>query len=102
MTKHGCRPFVACLAFALSLFVSPVVAMPCGNRESVTAHLSGVYAEKLAGAGLETGGLLVEVWIAGDGETWTIFTTDANGMSCLLASGTDWHGVIVTPPGDPV
>jgi hypothetical protein len=34
---------------------------------------------------------LIEVWTTSTGNTWTILMTRADGISCVMATGTNWY-----------
>lgn len=77
-------------------------ATSCGPRDSVIVQLADKYAEGPAGVGLATNGGLMELWTAGDGQTWTLFITMPNGQSCLLAAGENWQTLqlaVIAGPG---
>lgn len=71
----------------------------CGARDIVTQTLSQEFGESPLGAGLEGDTALYEVWQSEDGESWTILRTRADGVTCVLATGTDWRPALPRPPG---
>lgn len=57
----------------------------------VVERLTDRYGETLAAGGLRSDNHLLEVWAAVDTGTWTVLMTRADGIACVLATGTDWH-----------
>ena len=62
-------------------------------HEQVVEVLRHRYKEAPAFIGLASGGAVVEVFTASDGETWTIVVTMPDGMSRVLAAGESWEAV---------
>ena len=69
----------------------------CGKRESALAYLARRYQEHPAAVGLATNNQVVELLVAESG-SWTILITQANGTSCVAASGEAWERVAVPKP----
>ncbi len=63
----------------------------CAPRDVIVERLTGNFGEGLAGGGLRSESQLLEVWAAPETGTWTVLITGADGKTCVLASGTDWH-----------
>ncbi|MDJ0826995.1 MAG: hypothetical protein QNJ16_15990 [Rhodobacter sp.] len=63
----------------------------CGPREAVIERLKGGFGEGLAAGGLRSEAQVLEVWAAPETGTWTVLMTRADGISCVMASGTNWH-----------
>src|SRR5690606_6971432 len=82
------------LCCAVASIAAPLAAQAqaaqCMNRDALVAALEQRYAEGLLGRGLQSEQQLIEVFMSPDGESWTILQTYPNGMSCIVASGTDW------------
>ena len=82
---------------ALSLVVGvgiPAAFAACAQRDIVVERLKSRYDESFAAGGLQTGAsssTLVEVWASEETGTFTVMLTSANGLSCVVATGTDWH-----------
>ena len=81
---------------ALGVFImsSPAIAANCADRETVVKRLSTHYDEQPAAAGLQTEDdkqALVEVWSSRETGTFTVMMTMPDGMTCIVATGTDWH-----------
>ncbi len=70
----------------------PVLAQTaCAPREALIKQLDTKYSETLTGGGLRNDSQVLEIWTAPETGTWTALLTTAEGMSCILATGTDWH-----------
>ncbi len=85
------------LGLAAALAVAGIGAAPahaqnaCAPRDTVLERLKTGYGETLAAGGLRSQSQVLEVWASEDTGTWTVLMTDANGMTCVMASGTNWH-----------
>jgi hypothetical protein len=66
-------------------------SMPCGDRDEMLSHLSQKYAEKPVALGLATNGSVVEVLSTKAGDSFTIVYTMPNGLTCLMAAGSNWQ-----------
>lgn len=64
---------------------------PCGKRDDLLSHLSQKYSEKPVAMGLATNGSVVEVLSSKDSGSFTIVYTMPNGMTCLMAAGSNWE-----------
>ena len=84
------------LALVLLIFLAvPASAAPqCGPRADILKFLATKYNETTRVVGL-AGDAVIEVH-ASDSGTWTITMTTANGVTCLLASGSAYDAI---PPG---
>lgn len=61
----------------------------CGPHDRVTTHLAERFGEARQMIGLATNRLVVEIYASSDTGTWTIIATRPDGVTCLVASGTD-------------
>lgn len=96
--KQASRPATALLAVAAAMVT--VSAAPsattaqsrqvCDKRSDVLTHLAKKYSEKPAAVGVTANGGIVELLSQKDGKTWTLIVTMPNGISCLIAAGSDW------------
>jgi hypothetical protein len=87
---------------ALFLPIAMISAGPviCAKRSDVVAHLAARFGEAPLARGLAENGVLLEIFAAQDGATWTAMTTYADGTSCLVAFGRFWEltpGVKLVP-----
>ncbi|WP_235962671.1 hypothetical protein [Jannaschia marina] len=90
------RPMLP-LALLTTLLAAPALAQTqanCAPRDMVVERLSGHYGEAFSGGGLQSAETVFEVWVSEADGNWTILMTDAQGVSCIMAAGTDWT------PGD--
>ena len=79
---------------ALLAAIGPTTAFAqaaCASREIVIEKLSDKYGESFAGGGLQNATSVFEVWFSKEKGTWTILMTRADGLSCIMASGTNWR-----------
>lgn len=77
----------------------PAHAQDCAQRDQVTSRLALEFSEQLTAGGLNaaTGeGSIVEVWTSPETGTFTVIATDATGLSCILATGTDYFSASVS------
>ena len=91
------------IGLALLLPTSLHAQAACADRESVVASLTTKYGESFAGGGLQNSEQILEVWFSEEKGTWTVLLTRANGRTCIMASGTNWHdsGDVKVPAGIP-
>ena len=78
---------------AMLIGAAPAHAANCAKREMVVDRLKVKYSEQLTAGGLQssrTATTVVEVWSSPETGTFTVMLTNANGVSCIVASGTDW------------
>ena len=90
---------VGVLALAL---IAPTLAQAqsnCAARDRVVQSLETSYGEVFAGGGMQNAQRIFEVWFSEEKGTWTILMTNADGKSCIMASGTNWReGDGIKPP----
>lgn len=70
----------------------------CAERAIVTEHLASKFGEDFAGGGLRNAQSIFEVWVSHENGTWTIIQTQADGTSCVMASGTHWRDALPESP----
>ena len=87
------RQLTTALVFGMAAMAPPAFAQQpaCGERDSLTERLESRYNEHQTGLGLQTNNRLVEIWTSQDTGSWTIIVTLADGTSCILATGENWH-----------
>lgn len=81
----------------IAVMSTPAIASAqasCGNRDMVVERLASGYGESFQGGGLQSEERVFEVWFSEDQSTWTILLTRADGVSCVMASGTNWREAI--------
>lgn len=89
------------LTFGLVALMSPAVAQSCAGRDAVIGKLQEKYAEQLTAGGLQPmhrGQSMIELWASAETGTFTVLLTDANGVSCIVAAGTDYFQATPVPP----
>ena len=87
---------VAAVVGATLIFGSAAFAQgsSCANREMIVDRLQSKYGESRQSAGLNQNNGMVEVFASTETGTWTILVTMPNGMSCLMAAGKSWQGMV--------
>lgn len=83
------------LLAAVSLLPLPAVAQTgdaprCMKRDEVVAALSERYKEAPAAVGVQDKNTVIEIFRSRNGESWTILQSFPDGVSCVVAAGTDW------------
>ncbi len=73
----------------------------CGNREVIVKTLDTRFKENRQAMGLASSINLLEVFVSKHG-TWTIISTRANGIACIVAAGKSWMSLPANPKGDAV
>jgi len=71
----------------------------CGPRGELSQALEQRYSEVPVAVGLIDTKTVIEVFARADGETWTIVTSRADGMSCIIGAGKAWQLLEVKPVG---
>ena len=92
---------IRALVISLTLATSAGAQANCATRGAVIAKLGGQHSEEFHGGGLQTSQAVFEVWVSEDKRTWTILRTRADGVSCILAHGTNWRDGREFIPGVP-
>lgn len=84
---------IALAAIVLALALPASAQQPCGKRDKIITHLSTQYNESRAFmATAHEGSYVIEIFIAPDGETWTVLATPAGGgQTCITAVGKNWQ-----------
>ncbi|WP_424943623.1 hypothetical protein [Aliiroseovarius crassostreae] len=99
------RLVTSALIFGAASLAPPIPmahAMPsCAPRTDLVEKLSVHYSEGLVGGGLQNQKELLEVWSSPETGSFTILVTNANGVSCIVAAGKNWHGKWPDPPSVP-
>jgi hypothetical protein len=91
---------LAALAAALVAALPAAAQAPqCAPLDRVVEGLSTGWQEAPVGRGIQGGELIVMVFAAPGGDTWTIIGVAADGTACLLASGTAWEALPRPAPG---
>lgn len=74
----------------------------CAKRDQVVERLARKYGEVRQSIGLAPNSAVFEIYASQDTGSWTILVTNANGVSCLVASGQafETHAGTTKPMGD--
>lgn len=74
----------------------------CGPREAVVTRLAEGYGETRQSMGLGANNAVIEVFASDETGSWTITVTQANGLTCLVASGQGFEQLAeaLPPKGD--
>lgn len=91
MKRHLILAMLTSLGIAAA---APVAANPnCGQRDAVIEKLTNQYKEQLTVGGLQQRQSLqsvMEIWSSEETGTFTVLITNAQGVSCIVAAGTDF------------
>ena len=92
MFRHLSYIGFTCGLLAMS---APAIAGNCAKRDVVVDRLQAKFSEQLAAGGLQASRststtTLVEVWASPETGTFTVMLTNPGGISCIVATGTDW------------
>ena len=71
----------------------------CATRNDLSQALEQRYAEVPVAVGLVDSKTIVEIFARADGNTWTIVTSRADGVSCVLGAGNAWQLLPIKPLG---
>lgn len=87
------RIVCAALLFGGAALAPPAMASTCAERDIVVQRLQNKYSEKLTAGGLQQSRpvqTIVEVWASPETGTFTVLLTNPQGISCVVAAGTDF------------
>lgn len=82
----------------IGLNVSPTAAQTfvlCAERGDAIKSLEEHYSEKPFSRGLTGMGVVLELFISED-QTFTLLMTQPNGISCVVATGSNWEKLPVS------
>ncbi|MDF0602342.1 hypothetical protein P1J78_16505 [Psychromarinibacter sp. C21-152] len=84
------------LAVLLAAPDLPALAQPgdgviCAEREVIVARLREDFGEGPTGGGVMSRDQLMEIWSSPETGSWTALMTFADGTSCIVGSGMNWH-----------
>ena len=86
--------FAATILLADAIAAKPAAADETlsiwNDRKVVVEALAETYAEQPRALGITADGAVLELFTAGEGETWTITVTLPNGQSRIIATGEHW------------
>lgn len=81
------------LLFGMAATAPPAMAANCAMHDTVVERLKSRYSEVLTAGGLQgtqNTATLIEVWASKESGTFTVIVTNPQGISCVVAAGTDW------------
>jgi hypothetical protein len=87
------RILAAGLLFGMAATAPPAHATTCALRTEVVDKLQNKYSESLTAGGLQGSKnvqTMVEVWASEKTGTFTVILTSPEGISCVVATGTDF------------
>ncbi len=92
----------ALAAFAIALASIPAAAQSqCRmTRDQAVSVLESRYGEAVIHRGLTRNGVMLEVFVNQDGDSWTVLTTTPSGCSAIRMEGTAWISNAAPVPGD--
>jgi hypothetical protein len=86
------------LLFGMAATAPPVLAAAnCDTRDTLVQQLSTKYSEQFAVGGLQKvqgTQALMEIWASTETGTFTVLLTNPNGVSCIVAAGTDYFEAV--------
>ena len=97
---HNGFAFAAAAFLGAGLLASAASAqgVKCMPRDTLVQSLSAKYNERMTGGGLQNEQQLLEIWSSSDTGSFTVFITRADGISCVMATGTHWNTASLVPP----
>ncbi len=87
------RLMTAGLLFGMAATAPPAYAANCALRDTVVNRLQSQFSETLTAGGLQasaTTQTVIEVWASQETGTFTVILTNPQGVSCVVAAGTDF------------
>lgn len=81
------------VAALLILIQASGAAPACAAREAVIENLANRYGERLTVGGLQEirgRASVLEIWTSDETGTFTVLLTQPNGISCIVAAGTNF------------
>lgn len=91
------KSFLSISALLATFSCAPAYALDqCVPTEVGQAYISDNYQETPTWTGLSNVGVLIHIWTNEETGTWTLFTEDTEGVSCLIARGEAFE--IIPPP----
>ena len=91
------------LLFGMAAAAPPAYAAGCAMRDIVVERLQSKYSEAMVAGGFQNNTentlTVLEIWSSEKTGTFTVIMTNAQGVSCIVAAGTDWfQQEAVLPP----
>ncbi|MFN0194930.1 MAG: hypothetical protein ACKVP5_23615 [Aestuariivirga sp.] len=83
-------PVLALALGALASIAGAEAATQCGPHEQLTQQLGQRFQESRQAIGLSGSAAVVELYVSSQG-SWTMISTNARGLACVLATGEAWQ-----------
>ena len=87
------------VTFAILATAAPAqmqVRSQCGPHTQLIALLATRYLEAPKAIGTVSGSHYMEIYVSQAG-SWTVLVTSADGISCIIAAGSNWEDVPFEP-----
>ncbi len=84
------RLLTTALVFGMASLAPPAWAMTCAPRDGIVERLSDTHSETLTSRGLQNESTLIEIFTSPKTGSYTILMSRADGISCIVSSGTHW------------
>nr|WP_092079968.1 hypothetical protein [Poseidonocella sedimentorum] len=88
----------ACFLSIAAASVQAQTRNACAPRETVVKRLADKYGETRQSLGLGANNTVIEVFASPETGSWTITSTAATGVTCLVASGQAFEAVMDALP----
>lgn len=66
---------------------------PCTHWRAIAEQLDEKYDEQPVGAGVQTNGNLMQLFVAEDTGTWSMVVIRPSGLGCLVSAGEGWQAI---------
>jgi hypothetical protein len=66
-------------------------AAQCGSHDKITQILGTKFQEGRQGLGVASALTVIELFVSAKG-TWTVTSTNTQGLTCIVAAGEGWQG----------
>lgn len=102
LMSYAWAPFLA--ACLLETMPARAAEVACAPLAGITAALASKWHEQPIAHAVAEAGVMLIVYAAPDGATWTLVGVRAMSptIGCLLGSGTDWQVLAQVQPGKPI
>lgn len=80
---------IAAAALALGLSAGAGHAQECGPTDVARHTLADRFGEQPVARGLDSRGVIMELWVSVETGTWTVLIIGPDGEACLAGYGTD-------------
>ena len=69
----------------------------CDDRAKIVKWLAESYKEQPRWRGITARSMMMELFVSPQEDTWTLLVSQANGISCMVASGDGSLDIIIIP-----